>query len=127
MLLARNHPAHFRRFIAVGWLGALVLLSLVLKPASAQRQQAPAPDTPMPAILRNYQPVTAERLKHPEDANWLMIRRTYDGWGYSPLDQITPANVARLEACVGFFHRRDAGLTSRLPWSTTASCSSPRR
>src|SRR5437899_8637923 len=25
-----------------------------------------------------------------------MIRRTYDGWGYSPLDQITPANVARL-------------------------------
>src|SRR5205085_8966564 len=28
---------------------------------------------------------------------WLMIRRTYDGWGYSPLDQITPANVARLK------------------------------
>ena len=26
-----------------------------------------------------------------------MIRRTYDGWGYSPLDQITPANVARLQ------------------------------
>jgi alcohol dehydrogenase (cytochrome c) len=26
-----------------------------------------------------------------------MIRRTYDGWGYSPLDQITPANVARLK------------------------------
>jgi len=25
-----------------------------------------------------------------------MNRRTYDGWGYSPLDQITPANVARL-------------------------------
>jgi alcohol dehydrogenase (cytochrome c) len=41
--------------------------------------------------------VTAERLKHPEDGNWLMIRRTYDGWGYSPLDQITPANVARLK------------------------------
>src|SRR5258708_4908617 len=39
---------------------------------------------------------TAERLLHPEDNNWLMIRRTYDGWGYSPLDQITPTNVARL-------------------------------
>ena len=25
-----------------------------------------------------------------------MIRRTYDGWGYSPLDQITPANVGQL-------------------------------
>jgi alcohol dehydrogenase (cytochrome c) len=50
----------------------------------------------MPSVLRNYQPVTAERLKKPEDGNWLMIRRTYDGWGYSPLDQITGANVSRL-------------------------------
>jgi alcohol dehydrogenase (cytochrome c) len=48
-------------------------------------------------VFGQYQPVTAERLKHPEDGNWLMLRRTYDGWGYSPLDQITPANVARLK------------------------------
>jgi alcohol dehydrogenase (cytochrome c) len=47
-------------------------------------------------VLRNYQPVTPERLKNPEDGNWLMIRRTYDGWGYSPLTQITPDNAARL-------------------------------
>jgi alcohol dehydrogenase (cytochrome c) len=47
--------------------------------------------------LQNYQPVTAERLKNPESGNWLTIRRTYDGWGYSPLDQITPANVQRLQ------------------------------
>ena len=39
---------------------------------------------------------SSARLKNPEDGNWLMIRRTYDGWGYSPLDQITPANVNRL-------------------------------
>ena len=26
-----------------------------------------------------------------------MIRRTYDGWGYSPLADITPANVGRLK------------------------------
>jgi alcohol dehydrogenase (cytochrome c) len=51
----------------------------------------------LPAFAQQYQPVTAERLKHPEDGNWLMLRRTYDGWGYSPLDQITPANVARLK------------------------------
>ena len=56
----------------------------------------------MPSVLLNYQPVTAERLKNPEDGNWLMIRRTYDGWGYSPLDQITPANVARLRPVWGF-------------------------
>ena len=65
--------------------------------AGAGRQQpGPPPPEPMPAVLQNYQPVTAERLKNPEDRNWLMIRRTYDGWGYSPLDQITPGNVARL-------------------------------
>ena len=26
-----------------------------------------------------------------------MVRRTYDGWGYSPLDQITSGNVSRLQ------------------------------
>ena len=51
---------------------------------------------PMPAVLQNYSPVTAERLKNPEESNWLMNRRTYDGWGYSPLNQITPDNVTRL-------------------------------
>jgi len=58
-------------------------------------QQAPPPIV-VPPVLREYQPVTAERLKHPEDGNWLMIRRTYDGWGYSPLSEITPDNVSRL-------------------------------
>ena len=57
-------------------------------------RQAPSSTTTVP---RNYRPVTAERLKNPDDGDWLMIRRTYDGWGYSPLDQITAANVARLQ------------------------------
>lgn len=59
-------------------------------------QQPPGQPAPMPAILQTYKPVTADRLKQPEDHNWLMNRRTYDGWGYSPLGQITPANVAQL-------------------------------
>jgi alcohol dehydrogenase (cytochrome c) len=62
-------------------------------PAAAQS----APPAPMPPILRSYKPVTSNRLKHPDDGDWLMVRRTYNGWGYSPLDQITPANVARLQ------------------------------
>lgn len=66
----------------------------------AQQQQpsstAASRPAPLPEVLRNYEPVTEARLKNPEDGNWLMIRRTYDGWGYSPLDQITPDNVARL-------------------------------
>jgi alcohol dehydrogenase (cytochrome c) len=53
-------------------------------------------------VLRNYQPVTAERLKKPEDGNWPMIRRTYDGWGYSPLSEITPANASKLKLVWAF-------------------------
>ena len=62
--------------------------------AAAAQQPAAAP---VPAILQSYKPVTAERLKNPEEGDWLMVRRTYDGWGYSPLDKITPANVGRLQ------------------------------
>jgi len=61
--------------------------------------QAPppvAPNAPLPAVLRNYQSVTAERLKNPEAGNWLMIRRTYDGQGFSPLNQINTGNVSKL-------------------------------
>ena len=43
-----------------------------------------------------YQSVTDERLLHPEPENWLMNRRTYDSWGYSPLDQINTKNVKKL-------------------------------
>jgi alcohol dehydrogenase (cytochrome c) len=73
------------------------MLCLLLCAPLLAAQQGPAPPPPMPELLKTYQPVTAERLKHPEPANWLMIRGTYDGWGYSRLDQITPANAARLE------------------------------
>src|SRR5262245_5980127 len=60
-------------------------------------QQPPLEDLPMPAILKQYQPVSAERLRTPGDGDWPMFRRTYDGWGYSPLTQITPDNVKRLQ------------------------------
>src|SRR5499426_2818269 len=72
---------------------ALVLVAGV----TAQQPQAPLPERPVPAVLKNYQPVTADRLKNPDGRDWLMVRRTYDGWGYSPLDQITTSNVSRLK------------------------------
>ncbi|MGD8341416.1 MAG: PQQ-binding-like beta-propeller repeat protein, partial [Gammaproteobacteria bacterium] len=45
----------------------------------------------------DYSPVTDERLVSPEAGNWLMFRRTYDGWGYSPLDEIDTRNVDELQ------------------------------
>src|SRR5690349_17467724 len=71
----------------------IALLAIADLGFSQQREPPP----PMPMVLRNYQAVTAERLKNPEDGNWLMIRRTYDGWGYSPLREITADNVKRLQ------------------------------
>jgi len=43
-----------------------------------------------------YPTVTDERLQHPEAGDWLMYRRTYDGWGFSPLKQITSSNIHSL-------------------------------
>src|SRR4051812_38526449 len=88
------------RVQARGVVSLLVLVALA-GAALGQRQQTQI-DVPMPRILQNYQPVTAERLRNPEPGNWLMIRHSYDGWGYSPLDQITPANVSRLRPVWGF-------------------------
>jgi len=75
--------------------GAMALASLSTTVFAQGR--GGGPPAPTPAVLQNYQPVTPQRLLNPEPENWLMIRRTYDGWGYSPLDQITPENVARLK------------------------------
>jgi alcohol dehydrogenase (cytochrome c) len=87
---------------------AFLLVALACLPVAALRERAqapvalgpplpPPPSAPMPLVLRNYKPVTGERLRNPDAADWLMVRRTWDGWGYSPLDQITPANVTRLQ------------------------------
>src|SRR6266446_883399 len=43
-----------------------------------------------------YPKVTDERLEHTAAGDWLMYRRTYDGSGYSPLNQITPSNIHQL-------------------------------
>ena len=50
---------------------------------------AQASDTP-------FVPVTDAMIQHPDPKDWLSWRRTLDSWGYSPLDQITTANVDQL-------------------------------
>ncbi len=64
-----------------------MVIGAIFAPVSGQRGAPPVP-APLSPLLRDYKPVTAERLKSPEDENWLMIRRMYDGWGFSPLTQI---------------------------------------
>src|SRR5438309_11665937 len=55
-------------------------------------QQAGQPN-PLTALT----PITDETMRNPDPADWLMWRRTYDGWGYSPLDQINKGNIKNLQ------------------------------
>jgi len=74
------------RFLVVGMMAVGLVLVLAL---------------PLPSEMRarqstSYVPVTDQRLRDPEPRNWLMYRRTYNGWGYSPLRQIRSQNVVDL-------------------------------
>ena len=47
--------------------------------------------------VKDYTPVTDAMLLTPDPADWPNWRRTLDGWGYSPLKQITTQNVHQLQ------------------------------
>ncbi|MDQ2805189.1 MAG: PQQ-dependent dehydrogenase, methanol/ethanol family [Pseudomonadota bacterium] len=65
---------------------------------TAPASTPPPTKAPAPAgrQVQNYTPVTQQRLDNPEPSNWLLYRRTYDGHGFSPLNQINAANVQDL-------------------------------
>ena len=74
--------------IPVGRCAFLLAAMLLLATAGPVAAQSPA-DT-------EFVPVTDAMLQNPADGDWLMWRRTLDGWGYSPLDQIDRDNVGDL-------------------------------
>ncbi len=47
--------------------------------------------------VKNYTPVTDAMLKNPDPGDWLMIRRNYQAWSYSPLTQVNATNVKDLQ------------------------------
>ena len=73
-----------------------------------------------------YRPVSDDRLVNPEPQNWLLLRGNYQGWMYSPLDQINVSNVKDLAHAWSYSTGVDSG-TKRRRSSTMASCSSPPR
>jgi alcohol dehydrogenase (cytochrome c) len=54
------------------------------------------PATAQTPSSADFVPVTDAMLQGPAPADWLMWRRTLDGWGYSPLDQIDRDSVGDL-------------------------------
>ena len=65
----------------------LVLAAVALPALPGAAQEQPSGD---------FTPVTDAMLQDPAPADWLMWRRTLDGWGYSPLDQVDRENVGDL-------------------------------
>jgi alcohol dehydrogenase (cytochrome c) len=63
----------------------------------------------MAAAQGSYSLVTDQRLVKPEPENWLQIRGNYQGWSYSPLDQIKTGNVRRLVPVWAFSTGVDSG------------------
>ena len=57
--------------------------------------------------VKNYVPVTDAMLRNPDPGDWLMARRNYQGWSYSPLGEINRGNVKDLQARVGLADERD--------------------
>ena len=51
----------------------------------------------VPGEVKNYVPVTGDMLRNPDPGDWLMARRTYQGWSYSPLTSITRDSVKELQ------------------------------
>ena len=81
-----------------------VALGGVTSPAGGGPAAAPpAPAAALDGGTRSFQPVpervpvTDAMLRDPDPNDWLIYRRTYDGWGHSPLDQIDRGNVGDLQ------------------------------
>ena len=68
-------------------LAALASVGVLLTIGISPQAQSPAAVTP----------VTDATLQNPDPGDWLNWRRTLDGWGYSPLDEIDRTNVGELQ------------------------------
>ena len=86
--------------------GALVVCAIVLVPVAAQSPR-----------LATFAPVTDAMLRNPSPDDWLNWRRTLDGWGYSPLNQITRDNVGQLQLTWSWAMREGSNQTTPLVYN----------
>jgi alcohol dehydrogenase (cytochrome c) len=65
--------------------------------------------------VKNYVPVTDAMLRNPPPGDWLMARRNYQGWSYSPLSEITRDNVKDLKLAWVWSMRENLGANQAMP------------
>ncbi len=101
MSIREQYDAEVNRYSRRAWPGAILTLVLAFLSTSqlemgrglADAQRAKPAD---PQAAR-FTPITDAMLAHPNPGDWLNWRRTLDGWGYSPLDQINTKNAHQLQ------------------------------
>jgi len=49
------------------------------------------------SLMQRFTPVSDQLALNPNRNDWLMWRRAYDSWGYSPLNQINKDNIGQLQ------------------------------
>ena len=64
-------------------------------------------------IAGSFVPVTDKMLASPDPGDWLMWRRTWNSWGYSPLTQINKTNVRQLT--LAWSHALTPGIQEGTP------------
>src|SRR5580698_519317 len=75
------------------WKTTVLFMPALLLTGASVMAQAPQAANPTSGLT----PVTDAMLRDPPASDWLMWRRTYNGWGYSPLDQVNKDNVKNLQ------------------------------
>ncbi len=65
------------------------------------------------AQVADVSPATDAVLQNPDPADWLNWRRTLDGWGFSPLDEIDRSNVGSLQ--LAWSWGLDPGISQTTP------------
>ena len=64
---------------------------------AATTTEAPARGLTVTGEVKSFVPVTDDMLKNPPPGDWLMARRNYQAWSYSPLAEINRGNVKDLK------------------------------
>jgi alcohol dehydrogenase (cytochrome c) len=65
--------------------------------------------------VKNYVPVTDAMLRNPDPGDWLMARRNYQAWSYSPLNEITRGNAKDLKLAWVWPMADGAGANQPMP------------
>ncbi len=73
---------------------------------SARQPPPPARGLTVTGEVKHFTPVTDEMLRNPPPGDWLMARRNYQAWSYSPLTEHQPQERQGSQARVGLGDER---------------------